>query len=212
MEGNAKATPSFTSAETDAAVCGALAELQRCVMSARKGQPPVTGSMELGFDVTDGAVWDVKIVTSNVADPDVMICVGKVMKGVKFGATRTGNARYVLDVTSRVFRVVKMIETGTDVTGTLGPQPVKRTLRAAFPRFRGCYEQTLKKDASVTGIASFSFTIDAKGAVAVPQIESTFSDVNVASCLVAVLSSLIFPEPASGTVSVKYGIEFQNQE
>jgi hypothetical protein len=110
-------------------------------------------------------------------------------------------------------RAVKMIETGTDVTGGLPRETVKRIIRANFPRFRACYEQGLKKDPGLRGTVAVRFIVDTTGAVESAGLSGgTLSDAQVSSCVLGVYRTLSFPEPEGGKVMVAYPIDFQNDD
>jgi hypothetical protein len=114
---------------------------------------------------------------------------------------------------TKKIKVVKMIETGTDIVGKLPPEVVKRIMRANFPRLRVCYEAGLKKNPELSGIVSTSFEIDSTGAVQNAKSgKSTLSDEGVVTCVRTVLASLSFPEPEGGKVKVTYPIDFRSEE
>lgn len=113
----------------------------------------------------------------------------------------------------RKTKVVKMIETGTDIQGRLPPEVIKRIIRANFPRFRACYEQGLKKDPGLKGTVAVRFIIDTTGAVESANLSGgSMSDSQVSSCVLGVYRTLSFPEPEGGKVMVTYPIDFQNDE
>ena len=113
----------------------------------------------------------------------------------------------------RKTKVVKMIETGTDIQGRLPPEVIKRIIRANFPRFRACYEQGLKKDPGLKGTVAVRFIIDTTGAVESANLSGgSMSDGQVSSCVLGVYRTLSFPEPEGGKVMVTYPIDFQNEE
>lgn len=113
----------------------------------------------------------------------------------------------------RKTKVVKMIETGTDIQGRLPPEVIKRIIRANFPRFRACYEQGLKKDPGLKGTVSVRFIIDTTGAVESANLSGgSMPDANVSSCVLGVYRTLSFPEPEGGKVMVTYPIDFQNED
>ncbi|MBI2395118.1 MAG: AgmX/PglI C-terminal domain-containing protein [Deltaproteobacteria bacterium] len=115
--------------------------------------------------------------------------------------------------TGRKTKVVKMIETGTDIQGRLPPEVIKRIIRANFPRFRACYEQGLKKDPGLKGTVAVRFIIDTTGAVESANLSGgSMSDSQVSSCVLGVYRTLSFPEPEGGKVMVTYPIDFQNEE
>jgi len=115
--------------------------------------------------------------------------------------------------TGRKTKVVKMIETGTDIQGRLPPEVIKRIIRANFPRFRACYEQGLKKDPGLKGTVAVRFIIDTTGAVESANLSGgSMSDGQVSSCVLGVYRTLSFPEPEGGKVMVTYPIDFQNEE
>ena len=115
--------------------------------------------------------------------------------------------------TGRKTKVVKMIETGTDIQGRLPPEVVKRIIRANFPRFRACYEQGLKKDPGLKGTVSVRFIIDTTGAVeSASGAGGSMTDGQVSGCVLSVYRTLSFPEPEGGKVMVTYPIDFQNDD
>ena len=92
--------------------------------------------------------------------------------------------------------------------GALPAEVIRRILRQRAGSFRYCYEQVLMRDPEAHGQATVRFTITEKGEVASPTVTSDIADPSLAACLTKHLSSVRFPQPESGTVSVSYPIHF----
>lgn len=100
----------------------------------------------------------------------------------------------------------------TTVNGRLPPETIQRVVRANNPRYRRCYEQGLQKDPKLTGRVTVKFVIGRDGSVTSAQDGgSDIGDPTVTSCVVRVFSSLRFPEPEGGIVTVTYPLVFSPQ-
>lgn len=92
------------------------------------------------------------------------------------------------------------------VKGSLAVEVIQRIVRvSAFNRFRRCYEEASGRRPALKGRVTTQFTIDANGAVSnARDAGSDLPDRAVVRCVVGTLSSLSFPEPANGSVTVVY--------
>jgi hypothetical protein len=108
---------------------------------------------------------------------------------------------------------VKILETGSDITGGLPREVVQRIIRANFPRLRACYDVGLKRDPSMHGTVRTRFIIDTTGAVESASLaSSTIGDAGVSSCVVGVFSSMSFPEPTNGKALVSYPVDLETDQ
>jgi hypothetical protein len=99
-------------------------------------------------------------------------------------------------------------EGAVQVNGRLPPEVIRRIVRQNFGRFRLCYENGLKSNASLAGGVSVRFVIDASGAVATTSdAGSTLRSPDTVSCIVRSFGSLSFPQPEGGTVTVVYPLD-----
>lgn len=97
----------------------------------------------------------------------------------------------------------------TQVNGRLPPEVIQRVVRRQFGRFRVCYEDALKTNPSLEGRVTATFVIDRSGAVT-KAIDggSNLSAPAAVSCVIREFSSLVFPQPESGDVTVVFPIVF----
>jgi hypothetical protein len=95
------------------------------------------------------------------------------------------------------------------VNGRLPPEVIQRIVRANDGRYRFCYQSGLKTNPALTGRVTVRFMIDRTGAVAIAADGgSDIPDASVRQCVVSAFTSLTFPAPDSGTVTVVYPITF----
>ncbi len=82
-------------------------------------------------------------------------------------------------------------------------------MRQNFGRFRLCYEQGLRTNASLAGIVRMQFTIAGDGSLSSYSADgSDLPDTAVVSCVANAFSGLTFPAPESGVVKVVFPIAF----
>ena len=97
----------------------------------------------------------------------------------------------------------------TAVNGRLPPEIIQRVVRQNFGRFRLCYENGLRANPTLEGRVTIKFVIGTKGNVtAASDGGSDLPDQAVVSCAAQAVSSLMFPRPESGIVTVVYPIFF----
>ena len=97
----------------------------------------------------------------------------------------------------------------TEVNGHIPAEVIQRIVRQNFGRFRNCYDNGLRTNPTLTGRVVSKFVIDRTGAVSVAQDGgSDLPDRGVVSCVVRSFSSLSFPQPDGGIVTVNYPILF----
>jgi hypothetical protein len=94
--------------------------------------------------------------------------------------------------------------------GRLDPAVIQRIVRLNSGRFMGCYKDGLVRNPSLSGRVSVAFVINRDGSVTTAQdtAGSDLADGNVRACVVKSFTSLSFPEPAGGIVSVTYPFAF----
>ncbi|HEX4513032.1 MAG TPA: AgmX/PglI C-terminal domain-containing protein, partial [Polyangiaceae bacterium] len=94
--------------------------------------------------------------------------------------------------------------------GRLDPAVIQRIVRLNSGRFMGCYKEGLVHNPSLQGRVSVAFVIGRDGSVQTSQdtAGSDLADHDVRACVVKSFSSLSFPEPAGGIVSVTYPFSF----
>jgi hypothetical protein len=93
--------------------------------------------------------------------------------------------------------------------GHLPPEVIQRIVRQNDGRYRFCYEKALQANPNLQGRVTVRFLIDRGGAVAVASdAGSDIPDEGVRKCVVTAFTSLSFPAPESGVVTVVYPIAF----
>jgi hypothetical protein len=111
--------------------------------------------------------------------------------------------------TSHAVRAPVMRQGATMVTGRVPPEVIQRIVRQSFGRFRGCYEQGLRFDATLQGRVSVRFLIDRSGTASMARDGgSDLPSPTVVACVVDAFNGLAFPQPEGGTVTVVYPIVF----
>lgn len=93
--------------------------------------------------------------------------------------------------------------------GRLDPAVIQRIVQQNSGRFRQCYIMGLSRNPSLEGHVGVKFIIDRTGAVSTAvDGGSTIPDASVTSCVVRSFTSLSFPAPEGGMVTVQYGFAF----
>lgn len=110
-------------------------------------------------------------------------------------------------------KVIKMVELGTRVEGTLASEVVKRQVRGAFPILRRCYEAAAKRvgSPSIHGVVASDWLIGADGMVIRADAHTpatTVVDDEMVSCIEHQLACVAFPR-SEGETRVRYPIDFQ---
>jgi hypothetical protein len=97
----------------------------------------------------------------------------------------------------------------TIVTGRLPSEVIQRVVRQSFGRFRNCYEDGLRTNPNLEGRVTARFVISRDGSVgAVQSGGSDLPDAHVVACVLRTYSSLSFPSPGDGVVTVTYPLSF----
>jgi hypothetical protein len=95
------------------------------------------------------------------------------------------------------------------VSGRLPQEVIQRILKQNFGRFRFCYQNGLRKNPDLAGRVVVKFVIDGSGEVAsTADRGSDLPDREVVACVVHSFSTLSFPQPEAGIVTVVYPILF----
>jgi hypothetical protein len=95
------------------------------------------------------------------------------------------------------------------VNGRLDPIVIQRVIQLNSGRFRSCYASGLRTNPELSGSVRVKFIIDRSGGVSTSvDAGSAIPDANVISCVVRTFSSLSFPAPDGGIVTVDYGFSF----
>jgi hypothetical protein len=99
----------------------------------------------------------------------------------------------------------------TTMTGQLPPEVINRITRQSFGRFKLCYTSGLEKDPKLTGTVTTRFVIDEKGAVSKTESDpsTTMPNADVVACIGRGFSTLSFPQPTAGVVTVTFPLVFE---
>jgi hypothetical protein len=96
-----------------------------------------------------------------------------------------------------------------DVVGKLPLAVVQRIVRGNYGHYRHCYENGLRANAALAGTVTVKFVIAKNGEISQRSIASTdLDDTAVVACIIQGFSSLQFPNPESGVVTVVYPLQF----
>ena len=97
----------------------------------------------------------------------------------------------------------------TGGTGTLNPDEVRSTVGRALGGIKACYERALRRDPTLQGRVTISFTIGATGRVtrAVPSNDTIGSAVS--GCVADRFRLISVSPPRNGTVTFSYPFIFQ---
>jgi len=100
----------------------------------------------------------------------------------------------------------------TTVNGRLPPEVIQRIVRQHFGAMRACYVDGLRRNPTLAGAVVTRFIIDRQGNVSSASRDAgtTIADSTVASCITHVFSTLVFPAPEGGIVTVVYPIHFDS--
>jgi hypothetical protein len=90
--------------------------------------------------------------------------------------------------------------------GALDKDVIRRVVRAHINEIRGCYNEGLRRDASMKGRVSIQFTIGPDGSVPLSVVHETeIKDVEVGRCIANAITRWTFPKPeGGGNVVVTY--------
>jgi hypothetical protein len=90
----------------------------------------------------------------------------------------------------------------------LPPIEIQKVVRAGFGSVRGCYEQGLARNRSLTGRVTVRFVIGSDGSVKTTSDGgSDLPDPDVIQCVFDAFRALKFPKPEGGIVTVVYPIQ-----
>lgn len=97
-----------------------------------------------------------------------------------------------------------------EVGGTLSSEVISRIIRRNMDRIKYCYERTLQVQPALAGRVTARFEIGPDGSVIDARItDSTLSNADVETCLVARFRAMQFPAPeGGGVVAVTYPLVF----
>jgi hypothetical protein len=96
--------------------------------------------------------------------------------------------------------------------GHLPAEVIQRIVRQNDGRYRFCFQQGLKTNPNLEGRVSVKFVISRDGSVAMASdAGSDIPDAGVRQCVVSSFTTLSFPAPDSGIVTVVYPIVFSPQ-
>lgn len=97
------------------------------------------------------------------------------------------------------------------VNGWLEPRVIQHVVRASFGRTKLCYAEALRKDPSIGGQVRTKFVIEPDGTASKVEdvtVEDVLKDATARECVRKVFTSLVFPPPADGIVTVVYPLIF----
>jgi hypothetical protein len=93
----------------------------------------------------------------------------------------------------------------TQVNGRLPPEVIQRIVRQSYGKFRTCYENGLRTSPSLNGRVTVKFVISKDGDVTTATDGgSDLPDAAIVSCVVKAVTTLKFPKPEGGIVTVVY--------
>jgi TonB family protein len=99
--------------------------------------------------------------------------------------------------------------TQASIGGQLSQEQIQSVVRRGNAKLRKCYEIALARSPQLQGKVVASFTINTDGRVtALDTSESTLGSPEAVRCVAAIFSTMQFPKPQGGEVTVKYPVEF----
>lgn len=163
-------------------------------------------NFELAIDASGKAT--AKLVGPPLSDAILGACLESTLAGPTFSAEAAGVTRFHLQLRDGT-RVVRMIELGTE-TWWMRREPAVRTLRANFPRLRGCYEQLLLRRGLVDGSVTFDLRVRTDGTVSSLNVDSSpsFEKDPLLWCVADVVASLGFEKQESSDARIRYRLGF----
>jgi len=106
-------------------------------------------------------------------------------------------------------RYVSVNDGGAPRLGRLPPEVIQKIVREEYARLRGCYEEGLRRDPTLTGRVTTRFVIARDGTVSqVSNGGSDLPDPVALECMFDVFRTLVFPRPDGGIITVVYPIMF----
>jgi hypothetical protein len=132
-------------------------------------------------------------------------CLGPNCSGIGVGYGRPGGGYKPRPVSVRE-------PGGVTTNGHLPPEVIQRIVRQNFGRFSFCYQNGLKTNPNLEGRVTVKFVIGRDGGVQLAADGgSDIPDQGVKQCVVSGFSSLSFPPPDNGVVTVVYPLMFTPQ-
>ena len=136
--------------------------------------------------------------------------------GIAAGPIETEGAKVARD-DAYGFGAARVASVHTKATEVLAArdsaaEAIQRIVRANSGRFRVCYEAGLRSNPNLEGRVTVKFVIGRDGGVQVASDGgSAIPDAGVKQCVVSGFSSLSFPPPDNGVVTVVYPLMFTPQ-
>lgn len=95
--------------------------------------------------------------------------------------------------------------------GRLPPEVIQEVVRSHYEKFRQCYTDALALSSNLCGKVQVRFIIDQEGKLKSPLVTAatTMPDCKMVQCIKDVYSTIEFPKPEGGEVTVVYPIMFQ---
>lgn len=92
----------------------------------------------------------------------------------------------------------------------LTKEQINDTVAKKMPSLKGCYEEVLKANPTLSGLVRTSIEISASGAVSDVKIEiNELKDAQFETCMIGAIREWTFPAPAGGvTVKTSYPFRF----
>ncbi len=96
-----------------------------------------------------------------------------------------------------------------ELGGTCQQNDIAKHIRLRQAALRGCYDQVLKRDPTITGKVRIRWTIARDGAAQdVEVVQNTSGNVDLGQCLVHKIKAIHFDPPKSGTCTVSWPMVF----
>ncbi len=186
---------------------GALAGVVNCALPTENRR----NLYELNMVATTSADAEVAEAETVGGSPSLQSCANTLAKTLRLPPPYASkHLRVDFSVDSGPPRVALRVKDAQQA-GQLDPKEIKKVIQGARKAVRDCHEQGLIRDPHLGGTIHVRFLVEKDGRVSTPTIETTtLNDDGIQTCVLGVMSTLVFPQPKGGVVIVDYPFVFRS--